>query len=325
MPFDIETTSKITGLRTLRRAGSLIPFIGSGFSTNINGFPTWSNFITLLQNRIKRELYMNLDLRDIFKDNWMDIAEYFYWLMGSIKNTVEPMVEGKKIFHELLKTEFDGSYMTTVTDKEWKQHIDLVDKFKKIYTTNWDKCLEYAAFYKTDGWKTKTSKIKSRIPIETEKFKPGITTRPNYVKIIKYHGCYGSHVDTIVASESDYYCRLKHLNSNPLDKLFYNDLLSNHFIFIGYKLEDMNVLYFLNQIKVLRPKTPTSSSFIWVVTLENRANINKTMYDFYNSHKYICFLPILTDDEQLKVKRARKEKTKQLIYKTKIIEFIDSI
>ena len=65
----------------------------------------------------------------------MDIAEYFYWRMGSQISTDAPIMEGKKIFHELLKVEFDGLGMTTVSDIEWAQHITLVDKFKRIYTT----------------------------------------------------------------------------------------------------------------------------------------------------------------------------------------------
>lgn len=344
MPFesDKETKKIIQFLQGERINSKLIPFIGSGFSSNIDGFPIWRDFINLLSEKLRKRKGVKFDLTKVFDHRYMEAAEFFYWKMGYApdRKNEEIVDKGKYEFCKLLIAEFDRNDKSNVDEPAWLQHILLINKFNKIYTTNWDFCLENTALQKGNGYKLyvceSDAKKFDEAPIESLNG----TTDINMVNhIIKFHGCYQSSYKTIVASESDYYDRLNVLDKNPLDTAYKEDLKNNHFIFIGYSLSDVNVTYFLSQVNILRTSLPyDKQQKIYFVVPKSRESIEKDKVVFYEKHKNTHFIPLLNNAEQaeiekedLAIKEAAKignemipEKANE-IYKNKIIKFLELI
>ncbi|OOP57411.1 MAG: hypothetical protein AYP45_03605 [Candidatus Brocadia carolinensis] len=145
--------------------------------------------------------------------------------MGKEKSPQKPIDEGKKIFRRILTAEFDNLDKTLINSEDkWKQHILLIDKFKKIYTTNWDTNIENVALQKGPGYKTYISDITAKGFHETRDIRnPCSDSKSELIKIYKYHGCYKEeeYVNSIVASESDYYDRLQQLEKKRYGQSFY--------------------------------------------------------------------------------------------------------
>ncbi|KKQ76700.1 MAG: hypothetical protein US99_C0064G0002 [Candidatus Daviesbacteria bacterium GW2011_GWF2_38_6] len=331
MSFDAKTKKILTDIAKLRGNNTLIPFIGAGFSANIDNLPKWKEFVRNLNHYIERDTRININLEVVFNGNWMEATEYFYWVMGKDKQG-NVLVEGKKIFQKTLLTEFDTLKYTKVdNDAEWKQHILLIDKFKKVYTTNWDRTIENVAFQRGPGYQTYICSINEEQMIVHKKKSQDYQKFNYLIEIYKYHGCY-KEVDSIVASESDYYSRIRVLDKNPLDHALRNDLMRNNFIFIGYDLNDINVTYFLNQVRRLLITNENLYKF-FIVKLTSKSNIDKKKEDFYKEHKNIILVPLLSNKEQADLnkeiakekKEENKRNIKQTLYKQKIIEFLNMI
>ena len=132
-----------------------------------------------------------------------------------------------------------------------------------IYTTNWDITIERACDYALKKkfqeikWEKKFS-VKGSLQSKSDQSASPQKT----ITIIKYHGDL-EDCDSIIASETDYYERLK--GNDPLDAEFKNVLANNDILFIGYGLGDINVKYHMNQIHLLNEAFNRNHKKYWLL------------------------------------------------------------
>ena len=99
-------------------------------------------------------------------------------------------------------------------------------KFPRIYTTNYDRWLEYAH----DEFGVKYDKIASVADL--------VSVTDGRRQIIKFHGDFDAD-ESIVLDETSYFQRLDF--DTPLDIKLRNDVLGSSVLFIGYSLNDLNI------------------------------------------------------------------------------------
>ncbi|EME01057.1 MULTISPECIES: SIR2 family protein [Stutzerimonas stutzeri subgroup] len=188
------------------RTNRLILFVGSGVSANI-GLPPWKELID--------EIAVQLDYDpEVFNTygNFLALAEYYRIRKGSIG----PL----------------RSWM----DREWHRDIEIRDseihrlivrgRFPAIYTTNYDRWLEYAHDAHAVDY------IKIANASDLTKARDGVR------QIVKFHGDFDDDA-SIVLDETSYYQRLQF--ETPLDIKLRADTLSKAVLFIGYSLSDTNI------------------------------------------------------------------------------------
>lgn len=84
-----------------------------------------------------------------------------------------------------------------------------------------------------------------------------------------------------------------------MDKAFIFDLISNHFVFIGYDLNDLNITFFLNQVKQIVKQLNTDiCPKVFIIKLTSRSKIDEYKILFYSEHKNMILVPLLTEEEQ---------------------------
>ena len=72
----------ITDIKDSYSKGILIPFIGAGFSQNIEKYPSWNGFIRILEKDI------GIKLLKIFNNNYLEATEYYILVAGDRKSVV---------------------------------------------------------------------------------------------------------------------------------------------------------------------------------------------------------------------------------------------
>lgn len=291
--------SVIDDIKDSHIKGDLIPFVGAGFSENIDGYPNWQKFIKILEADINIKLSPNPSIvyYDIFGDDPLEAAEHYVWTMGdwSIKRAgskfvaLKPLKEGKKILLNKLKYLFSQYQYDS---SKWNVHDKLVKKFNKtIYTTNWDDTLEKALNNNLE-------------PIYRPEHFRTIKTQPS---IIKFHGHFKDKKDfgeSLIACETDYLKRLS--EENPFDIKFKNDLLHNDFLFIGYSFNDPNVklvLYQIGEIMNRYKVQPKDKSNIFWLSSEYSDDKRVEML----THRGIKPYFLLKEDQQLELKHDEVE------------------
>jgi hypothetical protein len=196
-----------TELAQAYRSGKLVLFAGAGVSANL-GLPAWSQLI----DQIAVELGYDPKIFASYGDR-LALAEYYTRKRGSLG----PL----------------RSWM----DREWhKPGIDIggsdihrliaLGNFSRIYTTNYDRWLEYAH----NHHKIPYSKIASVADL--------VSAADSNRQIIKFHGDF-DHEGSIVLDETSYYERLSF--DSPLDIKLNYDVLGNSILFIGYSISDINI------------------------------------------------------------------------------------
>lgn len=334
MSFNPETNVIIEDMLNQYSANELIPFVGAGFSCNIKGFNGWEAFIKKLEKYIYLDTGTTIDLKDTFNENWMEATEYYYWLMGKRKTKdANKIVDfGKEEFKNVLNKVFDTLDVVEIRDNEseFEQHILLTNLFKKIYTTNWDRNIENVALHNGPGFTKYVSDIYTGALYVDERHNSVSDSCEDLIEIYKYHGCCNSPTNAIVASESDYFARLRNLDKNALDTQLKNDLGANSFVFFGYSLNDINVNYFLHQTtQIVRQINMNVSNQKackrYILLYNSKSKINPEKRKFYSNHNMTELVPLLTEDEQHKFDIADKDKHSEdirIIKKQKIIEFL---
>jgi len=321
MPFDSITNNIIAEIKKVYSLKTLIPFLGSGFSANIKGYPVWSEFIINLQIDLlsrpeivkKAGLKTNgFNLAKMFNQNWMEATEFYYWCYSILKNgdSIENFSSGKKDFRNLLMKQFDDSKLRpqSKNDTRYEQHFIITNKFNKIYTTNWDSTI-------TDAREKNELDIKEiYCGINSDKLESK-SSEVKKIKVFHYHGCYCDDLsESIVASETDYFTRIKNLNKNPLDILLMKDLLQNNFLFLGYSLSDVNVSYFINQINQIKINKITGDKRpCYIALMKTRKEIIKSKQNFYSKWKDIIKVPLLTDEDNTEIKNKEKKIDEKLL------------
>lgn len=190
-----------------------ILFVGSGVSKNL-GLPNYSELI----NQMAEKLNYDRETFNSWGDNdFLILAEYYYLQKGSLGELRSWM---DRAWHN---PQIDISKSTI-----YKMIIEL--NFPVIYTTNFDRWLEYAHdFYEKDY--TKIANVADMTLTENDK-----------TQIIKFHGDFDDD-SSIVLTESSYFNRLDFETS--LDIKLRLDSLEKSILFIGYSLSDINIRYML--------------------------------------------------------------------------------
>jgi hypothetical protein len=194
-------------LRDAYRTGRLILFVGAGVSANL-GLPNWSELI----GKIADDLGYDPAIFATY-GNHLALAEYYKRMKGSIG----PL----------------RSWM----DREWHnpnieiktstihQHI-VAGNFSRIYTTNYDRWLEFAHDYYGVPYVKISNASDLVIAEDTQR------------QIIKLHGDFDDD-SSIVLDETSYFNRLDF--ESPLDIKLRADVIGKSVLFVGYSISDINI------------------------------------------------------------------------------------
>jgi hypothetical protein len=213
----------------------LLPFIGAGFSKNVNRkFPNWTDVISRAATLLEYDSEILMAQGD-----YLQIAEYLdvKGLLGELYNSLSKEMDDEK------------KYDITIS----KPHLLLpyLD-VPFIFTTNWDSWIErgfenqkvpYSKIithenfvsprkYRLRPDEDTSSSLYSRDKVSTIRQKFSETT------IVKYHGDFSNH-DSIVFKEGHYYDRLDF--EHPLDIKLRSEIIGRSVLFIGYSFSDPNV------------------------------------------------------------------------------------
>ncbi len=206
-------------LKDAYRSNRLILFVGAGVSANL-GLPPWKQLI--------EEVAVQLDYDpDVFNTygNFLALAEYYRIKKGNI------------------------GALRSWMDREWHKDIDITaseihrlivqGRFSAIYTTNYDRWLEYAH----DAYQREYIKISNASDLAK--------AQDNIRQIIKFHGDFDDD-SSIVLGETSYYERLQF--ETPLDIKLRADTLSKAVLFIGYSLSDTNIRLLFHKLSKMWSK-----------------------------------------------------------------------
>jgi hypothetical protein len=216
----------MNGLKEAYNAGKLILFVGAGVSANL-GLPIWSQLV----DRIAKELGYEPRVLATYGEG-LALAEYYRRKTGSLGP---------------LRSWMDREWHrpnVDVKSSEIHQHI-VQGKFSRIYTTNYDRWLEYAH----DAYSEPYVKIANVADL--------VKARDSQRQIIKLHGDFDDD-SSIVLDETSYFERLDF--ESPLDIKLRADVLGSSVLFIGYSISDINIrLLFYKLTKMWSQHSLTSA------------------------------------------------------------------
>lgn len=197
----------------LIRKEEAVLFVGAGMSLYA-GYPSGAKLAEILFNNLTSDLQEQVD----FTTNLPKLAEDIYYLKGGNKNYLI----------ENLKNEFQKEPISTETH----QLLAKIPQIKTIITTNYDTLFET------------TNKCIEVI----RKSSDCATTNSKKQCLFKIHGDL-SDTSNIILTNSDYN---NYFIKDSEKSIFWNTiktkLVENHIIFIGYALEDSNVLITIGKI-----------------------------------------------------------------------------
>lgn len=209
-----------------------ILFVGSGVSKNL-GLPDYSELINQMAEKLGHD---PKTFNEWGNNDFLLLAEYYYLKKGSLGALRSWM---DRMWHDAAISVGESDIYKIIMDLD----------FPIIYTTNFDRWLEYAHDY----YEKEYIKIANVADISR--------TEQKKTQIIKFHGDFDDD-SSIVLTESSYFNRLDFETS--LDIKLRSDSLEKSILFIGYSLSDINIRYMLyklhNQWKEspyehLRPKS----------------------------------------------------------------------
>lgn len=197
----------IDELLDAHRAGKLMLFVGAGVSANL-GLPNWDALI----EHIAEELGYDPKIFSTYGTH-LALAEFYKKKKGGLGP---------------LRSWMDREWHKPTTDIASSEIHELITKgnFSRIYTTNYDRWLEYAH----DEFGVEYDKIASVADL--------VSVTEGRRQIIKLHGDFDAD-DSIVLDETSYFQRLDF--DTPLDIKLRSDVLGSAVLFIGYSLNDLNI------------------------------------------------------------------------------------
>ncbi|MDG5814174.1 SIR2 family protein [Chitinispirillales bacterium ANBcel5] len=211
-------------IKSIRDRNAIL-FAGSGLSAGL-GLPTFSQLIDFLAN----ELSYDPQIFSTFGSFW-ELAEFYKNAKGSIGQ---------------LRSWLDREWHSDKIDitKSEPHNLILELDFPLIYTTNYDRWIEYAH---RDAGKEfrKVVNVGDLINLPDSK-----------TQIVKFHGDFDDD-NSIVLTESSYFDRLNF--ESPLDIKLRSDALGKSILFIGYSLNDINMRLLLYKLHLMWLASPNSS------------------------------------------------------------------
>ncbi len=215
----------------------LIPFIGAGFSKNVNpSFPDWSQLVPICAKFLDHD-------PDILSSqgNFLQIAEFL-----DENDQLETFYN-----HMSLLMDGGGHDVSASMPHRLLPYIDA----PYIFTTNWDKWIE-EGFVNEGVPYTKIAKYEDLIrprlvipdigsPVHTEAERKLIRSHFPSSTIVKYHGDF-SNQSEIVFTESDYFGRMNF--DHPFDIRLRSEILGRSVLFVGYSFSDQNVRYIWHKL-----------------------------------------------------------------------------
>lgn len=189
------------------RTGKLMLFVGAGVSANL-GLPNWDALIS----HIAEELGYDPKIFSAYGTP-LALAEFYKKKKGGLGP---------------LRSWMDREWHKSTTDISKSDIHRLITQgnFSRIYTTNYDRWLEFAH----DAFDVKYDKIASVADL--------VSVTDGHRQIIKFHGDFDAD-DSIVLDETSYFRRLDF--DTPLDIKLRHDVLGSSVLFIGYSLSDINI------------------------------------------------------------------------------------
>lgn len=313
----------LTAIKNSYKEGRLIPFIGAGFSENISQEFSWDKVLEKMQGHVDSEIGSGkikiTELRQQKKQeiSTAEIMELVIWALGKEKKGTRKsrFNYGKEVLQRILDSilrafEYDPPKMDL--------HRELIRHFNRIYTTNWDRAIEWVCDEKKKKYH-KIYSVESKLIIDdgrgnvlevtkedTEHIKD-INEIRNAEQIMKIHGDSAAKYEgkSLVASETDFVERIADFESgkNIIDSYLFDDLKHNDFLFIGYSFSDPNIKYILTQLKTILNKGDyifnEPPKLYWVSKLNEKSEyIIKHLKDFYADWKMIEFYPLLKNERE---------------------------
>ncbi|MBN1317072.1 MAG: SIR2 family protein [Anaerolineales bacterium] len=248
----------------------LIPFVGAGFTTNINEQASFGGLLSECASLFGGAP----DLMAICDDDPARALDFVIWKLGERyrsqgHNSLDCYRGGKKLLYDkvdnfLTQCNVHG-HVPEPSEENWEQHRLLVQCFRELITTNWDNALEQTisklgmkceAVYSSNG------------ELLREQF--GTASDKNCTTVIKFHGHLSTDpnqqvkpIHSLIASETDYYQRVR--RSDPLDDDLICRLSTHGLLFLGYSLRDVNVRYVLKQVNTVNRYFARGNRSFWVV------------------------------------------------------------
>ncbi|KWN76989.1 SIR2 family protein [Burkholderia stagnalis] len=225
-------------LHDAHRTGKLMLFVGAGVSANL-GLPNWDALIA----RIAKELGYDPKIFSTY-GNHLALAEFYKKKMGGLG---------------ALRSWMDREWHKPTTDisKSDIHRLIAQGKFSRIYTTNYDRWLEFAH----DAFNVKYDKI--------AKVSDLVSVTDGRRQIIKFHGDFDAD-ESIVLDETSYFHRVNF--DTPLDIKLRNDVLGSSVLFIGYSLNDLNIRLLFYRLTEMWERSTLASARPKSYIFTNRPN-----------------------------------------------------
>lgn len=220
------------------RTGKLMLFVGAGVSANL-GLPNWDALIA----HIAEELGYDPKIFSTYGTH-LALAEFYERKKGGLGS---------------LRSWMDREWHKPTTDISKSDIHRLITQgnFSRIYTTNYDRWLEYAH----DAFDVKYDKIASVADL--------VSVTDGRRQIVKFHGDFDSDA-SIVLGETSYFQRLDF--NTPLDIKLRNDVLGSSVLFIGYGLNDINIRLLFYRLTEMWGRSTLASARPKSYVFTNRPN-----------------------------------------------------
>lgn len=226
-------------LLNAHRAGKLMLFVGAGVSANL-GLPSWDALIA----HIAKELGYDPKIFSTYGTP-LALAEFYKKKKG-----------GLGPLRSWMDREWHNKSITDISKSDIHRLITQ-GNFSRIYTTNYDRWLEYAH----DDFGVKYDKIASVADL--------VSVTDGRRQIIKFHGDFDAD-DSIVLDETSYFQRLDF--DTPLDIKLRNDVLGSSVLFIGYSLNDLNIRLMFYRLTEMWGRSTLASARPKSYVFTNRPN-----------------------------------------------------
>jgi hypothetical protein len=218
----LSTADAVPALRRAYDEGRLVPFVGAGFSMPLR-LPSWAELIHVLG----AELGFEPDLFELHGD-YAQLAGYF--------ERVRP--DARRWLVDWMRARFHRDEAETLRKTSVQHRALAALDWRTLYTTNYDQHIERAL-----GDAGKPAASLARLDDFSQPYPAGTC------QVIKFHGDIDAP-ETLVLTEDAYFHRLS--LESAVDQRLRADLLSQHFLFIGYSFRDVNIRYIWHRMDQMR-------------------------------------------------------------------------